>query len=223
MTTGHCFLSLPLYFGTTLQTIPARVPYLSPLRERVEHWRKKFPFDGLRVGLVWKGSVLHDNDENRSLLHISALSPLWSVPGVTFVSLQKGQGEDDASHPPVGQPLIPLGRDIQDFADTAAIVARLDLIICVDTAIAHVAGALAKACWVMLPAIHTDWRWLKDQSDSPWYPKGMRLFRQSKFNDWTDVVEEVTVALKSWALTHSSAPAACVTVTASTHDASGCR
>jgi Flp pilus assembly protein TadD len=198
------FMSLPLHFATTVQTVPARVPYVFPLRERIERWRKKLPCDGLRVGLVWKGSVLHSNDAKRSLPAISALSPLWSVPGVTFISLQKGQGEDEAIRPPAGQPLIPLGRDIQDFADTAAIVSQLDLTICIDTSVAHVAGALGKPCWVLLPYV-SDWRWLQDRSDSPWYPKGMRLFRQPKSDGWTDVIDEVTVALKNWALTHPCA------------------
>jgi ADP-heptose:LPS heptosyltransferase len=98
-----------------------------------------------------------------------------------------------------------LGQDIDDFADTAAIVTQLDLVICVDTAVAHVAGALAKPCWVMLPSVRTDWRWLQVRTDSPWYPKGMRLFRQTKFDDWTEVIEEVTAALKSWAMTHPRA------------------
>jgi hypothetical protein len=96
-------MSLPLHFGTTLQTIPARVPYVRPLRQRMERWRKKLPADGLRVGLVWKGNAAHRNDANRSLRDISVLSPLWSVPGVTFVSLQKGQGEDEARHRPRGK------------------------------------------------------------------------------------------------------------------------
>jgi Flp pilus assembly protein TadD/ADP-heptose:LPS heptosyltransferase len=199
------FMSLPLHFATTVQTIPARVPYVFPLRDRTERWRKMLPSDGLRVGLVWKGSAAHSNDASRSLPALSALSTLWSVPGVTFISLQKGQGEGEAIRPPAGQPLIPLGQDIRDFADTAAIVSQLDLTICVDTSVAHVAGALGKPCWVMLPSVRTDWRWLQVRTDSPWYPKGMRLFRQTKFDDWTEVIEEVTAALKSWAMTHPRA------------------
>lgn len=199
------FLSLPLRFGTTVETVPTRVLYVFPLRERTERWRKRLPVDGLRVGLVWKGSVLYRIDANRSLPAISALAPLWSVPGVTFVSLQKGQGENEALQPPVGQPLMPLGQDIGDFAATAAIVAQLDLIICVDTAIAHVAGALARPCWVLLQKYHTDWRWMEGRTDSAWYPKEMRLFRQTQYDDWSVVIEEVTVALESWAMTHPRA------------------
>ncbi|MFM0262589.1 tetratricopeptide repeat protein [Paraburkholderia sediminicola] len=197
------FLSLPRHFGTTVESIPTPLPYVFPLRERTQRWQKKLPGDGLRVGLVWKGSAPHKNDANRSLSALSALSPLWSVPGVTFVSLQKGH--DDAAPPPAEQPITALGLDIHDFADTAAIVAQLDLVICVDTAVAHVAGALAKPCWVLLPFSGTDWRWLQDRSDSPWYPKGMRLFRQSEHDSWTDVIDKVATALGNWALTHPRA------------------
>jgi hypothetical protein len=134
------------------------------------------------------------NDANRSLPGLSILSPLWSVPGVSFVSLQKGQGEEEALNPPSNQPLVHFGSDIEDFADTAAIVEQLDLVICVDTSIAHLAGALNKPCWVMLPGVRTDWRWMRDREDSPWYP-GIRLFRQREAGNWDEVVERVRKAL----------------------------
>jgi len=134
------------------------------------------------VGLVWKGNAAPN--PHRSLPGLSTLASLWSIPGVTFVSLQKGPGEDEAAAPPAGQPILHLGSDILDFADTAAIVAQLDLVICIDTAIAHLVGALNKPCWVLLPAIGVDWRWLQERTDSPWYPGAMRLFRQSKSGDW---------------------------------------
>ncbi|MEJ1959082.1 MAG: glycosyltransferase family 9 protein [Nitrosomonadales bacterium] len=145
-------LSLPLYFGTTVDNIPATLPYLHALPERVERWHERLSQKGFRVGLVWKGNPGHKNDANRSLPGLAILAPIWTVPGVMFYSLQKGQGEDEANHPPPGQPVIPLGSDIRDFADSAAIVAQMDLVICVDTAIAHLAGALGKPCWVLLPA-----------------------------------------------------------------------
>jgi hypothetical protein len=155
-----------------------------------------------RAVMVWHGLLI-------SLLALAALTLValggWCRARVALISLQKGQGEDEAIRPPAGQPLIPLGQGIQDFADTAAIVSQLDLTICVDTSVAHVAGALGKPCWVMLPSFNTDWRWLTDQTDSPWYPKGIRLFRQAKFDDWTGVIDEVTTALKSWAMTHPRA------------------
>ena len=146
------------------------------------------------MGLAWKGNADNKNDANRSLPALSALAPLWSVPGVTFFSLQKGPGEDEANDPPKGQPIISLGSEIGDFADTAAIVEELDLVICVDTSIAHLAGAMNKPCWVLLPAMGTDWRWLRDREDSPWYPS-MRLFRQKVAGAWDEPVERIRQAL----------------------------
>ena len=190
-------LSLPLFFGTTVATIPATLPYIHALPERVGRWQDCLPQKGLRVGLVWKGSPGHKNDVNRSLPGLATLAPLWSVPGVTFISLQKGQGEAEAMQPPAEQPLINLGSDIRDFADTAAIMAQLDLVICVDTAVAHIAGAMGKPCWVLLPAFGTDWRWLLDRPDSPWYPEVMRLFRQSKKDNWDKPIGDAVIELKT--------------------------
>jgi Tfp pilus assembly protein PilF len=195
-------MSLPLHFATTVETIPAGLPYLSVLPERLDLWRGRLPTGGLKVGLVWKGSAGHKNDANRSLPSLSTLATLWSVPGVTFVSLQKGQGEEEAATPPTGQPIVYMGSGIQDFADTAAIVAQLDLVICIDTAIAHLAGAMSKPCWVLLPASGTDWRWLRERTDSPWYPGVMRLFRQTKASDWAATIGEVAQALETWVDEH---------------------
>jgi tetratricopeptide (TPR) repeat protein/SAM-dependent methyltransferase len=192
-------LSLPLHFSTGLDSIPAQIPYVFPLEARLNYWRKRLaPLDGLRVGLVWKGSVTHDNDHNRSLPGLQTLAPLWSLPGITFLSLQKGQAEDEATNPPPAQPISHLGSDIQDFGDTAAVVSLLDLVICVDTSIAHVAGALGKPVWVLLPAIGTDWRWLRKRTDSPWYPGVMRLFRQTTPGDWSPVITQIVAALARW-------------------------
>jgi hypothetical protein len=116
---------------------------------------------------------------------------------VQHVSLQKGQGEMEPSDLTSTQPLVSLGPEIADLADTAAIVAQLDLVICVDTVVAHVAGAMGKPCWIMLPAIGSDWRWLTDRADSPWYPVATRLFRQDKAGDWSDVVLQVREALRT--------------------------
>jgi tetratricopeptide (TPR) repeat protein len=192
-------MSLPLHFATTIETIPSKLPYLSVPAERLEKWQGRLPGDGLKVGLVWKGSAGHKNDSNRSLPDLSALAPLWSVRSITFFSLQKGQGEEQAISPPAGQPITDLGSGIRDFADTAAIVARLDLVICIDTAIAHLAGAMNRPCWVLLPAAGTDWRWLRERTDTPWYPEVMRLFRQTKTGDWAAAIAEVAQALERWA------------------------
>ncbi len=186
-------LSLPLHFATTLDNIPCAVPYLHALPERIEQWRDRLP-KGLKVGLVWKGNPEHKNDANRSLPGLSTLAPLWSVPGVSLISLQKGQGEDEAKDSSADQPIIPLGSEIGDFADTAAILAQLDLVICVDTSIAHLAGAMGKPCWVLLPTVGLDWRWLRDREDSPWYPS-VRLFRQKEAGKWDDPVERILQAL----------------------------
>ncbi len=197
-------MSLPLHFATTVETIPAGLPYLDVPRETLERWRQRLPAGGLKVGLVWKGSALHSNDVNRSLPGLSILAPLWSVPGVIFISLQKGQGEEEAATPPAAQPILDLGSDIIDFADTAAIVAQLDLVICIDTAIAHLAGALSKPCWVLLPDTGTDWRWLRERSDSPWYPHVMHLFRLTKDHDWSATIDDVAQNLVSWAAERTS-------------------
>jgi len=196
-------MSLPQHFSTTVETIPAKLPYLNTSPERLNRWRDRLPTGGLKVGLVWKGNAAPN--PHRSLPGLSTLASLWSIPGVTFVSLQKGPGEDEAAAPPAGQPILHLGSDILDFADTAAIVAQLDLVICIDTAIAHLVGALNKPCWVLLPAIGVDWRWLQERTDSPWYPGAMRLFRQSKSGDWSATIGEVTQALTTWVNGHRDA------------------
>ena len=196
-------MSLPLHCATTADNIPvAPMPYVHALPSRVAQWCERLPATGLKIGLVWKGNPGHKNDANRSLPSLASLTPLWSVPGVTFISLQKGQGEEEAMQPPAGQPIVALGAGMKDFADSAAIVSQLDLIICVDTAIAHVAGALGKPCWVLLPAMGTDWRWLLDRTDSPWYPS-VRLFRQTDLEGWSETVSQVADALKTWASVQS--------------------
>ncbi|MBF0126770.1 MAG: glycosyltransferase family protein [Magnetococcales bacterium] len=188
-------LSLPLRLGSTLETIPATLPYLTPPAQALEAWRERLTPEGFRVGLVWRGNPGLSHDNQRSLPGLATLAPLWSVPGVVFFSLQKGPGEREARSPPPEQPLRPLGEGMRDFADTAAIIHLLDLVICVDTATAHLAGALGKPCWVLLQAWDTDWRWFHDRSDSPWYPGVMRLFRQQRPREWTPVVRRVTEAL----------------------------
>lgn len=188
-------LSLPLHFATTVETIPASLPYLKALPDRIDRWYVNMQSDSLKVGLVWKGFAGHKNDANRSMPELSTMAQLWTVPGITFFSLQKGQGEEEALQSPSGLPIISLGSEISDFADSAAIIEQLDLVICVDTAIAHVAGALCKPCWVLLPYLGTDWRWLQDRTDSPWYPGVIRLFRQTDVGDWVGVIERVVEAL----------------------------
>ncbi|MBI5901338.1 MAG: tetratricopeptide repeat protein [Rhodocyclales bacterium] len=199
-----CYLlSLPLYFGTTLENLPAKLPYLAAEPGRIASWGSCLPKTGLRVALVWKGSPTHVNDRERSLPSIASLIPLWSIPGIAFISLQKGNGENEASSPSVIQPLTHLGNRISDFADVAAILSQVDLLICVDTAVAHLAGALAKPCWVLLP-FSSDWRWFEEHTDSPWYPGIMRLFRQMSDRNWDSVVAQVAEALQEWSAKRQS-------------------
>jgi len=189
-------LSIPYYCKTRIDSIPATLPYLQALPEQIAKWESILPADDIRVGLVWKGNPKFENDADRSIPGLNLLGPLWAVANVHFISLQKGEGEDEAAHPPAGLSLINLGSRIKNFADAAAIVASLDLVICVDTAIAHLAGALGKPCWVLLPEYKTDWRWLTGRTDSPWYPGVMRLFHQPEMGNWTAVIAEVGVALE---------------------------
>ena len=132
---------------------------------------------------------LFENDADRSLSSLDVLAPLWDVAGVNFISLQKGAGEVEAANPLNGRPLINLGSNLTDFTETAAVMMSLDLVICVDTAVAHLAGALGKPCWILLPDYKTDWRWLTTRKDSPWYPEKTRLYRQQAMGDWTAVVQ----------------------------------
>ncbi|MDD5053280.1 MAG: tetratricopeptide repeat protein [Sulfuricurvum sp.] len=190
-------LSVPLYLGTTLETIPARLPYLKIQPE----WSKEkliLPVGGFKVGLVWKGSAEHGNDSNRSLPTFNILEPLWSVPQVTFVSLQKGELSPQEAKQPI------IERDIEDFADTAVLISQLDLVICVDTSVAHLCGALGKACWVLLPFIGCDWRWMLEKDTSPWYPEVMRLFRQSVPNGWEDMIAKVVTELSNEVVKHGT-------------------
>jgi Flp pilus assembly protein TadD len=190
----HCpLMSLPAIFGTTLETIPPRVPYLQADAEQVVRWKKELAADSHRfkVGLAWAGNPTHVNDRNRSI-SLAALAPLATVQGVSFYSLQKGDAGKQAKASP-GLHLIDRTDDLKDFADTAALVANLDLVICVDTAVAHLAGALGKPVWTLLP-FTTDWRWLLKREDCPWYPS-MRLFRQPGRGDWGSVIKRVGEAL----------------------------
>jgi tetratricopeptide (TPR) repeat protein len=187
-------LSLPRVFRTGVASTPANVPYLTPSTFHREKWQGRLGTgDKLGVGLVWAGSPRHLRDRQRSM-SLETLAPIFGIAGVRFVSLQKGAaGPEFASIPP-GTDVIDLGPELQDFSDTAAVIGQLDLVLCVDTAVAHLAGALGKPVWVMLPT-PADWRWLEEREDSPWYPT-MRLFRQNRRGEWGEVVERVKAALQ---------------------------
>lgn len=190
-------MSAPYHLATRLDTVPAQLPYLQVDPARVARWSPAVPVDGaLRVGLVWKGNPNFENDAQRSLPHLHTLAPLWQVPGVQFVSLQKGAGEFEAAACTMEQPLLDLGPALQDFADAAALIHCLDLVITVDTAMAHLAGAVGKPCWLLLPWYMTDWRWGAEGTASVWYPQVMRLFRQGPDADWAPVIEKLVLALR---------------------------
>jgi ADP-heptose:LPS heptosyltransferase len=181
-------LSLPLAFATELATIPANIPYAWPLETRLAKWRGRMPDQGrVRVGLCWAGSTAHLNDRSRSIA-LDRFAEIFSIPGLDFFSVQKDVTEAQAAilrqHG-----VVQLGQDFSDFADSAAVVAMLDLLVSVDTSVAHLAGAMGKAVALLLP-FSPDFRWLLHRADSPWYPTA-RLFRQTVSGDWDGPLEQV--------------------------------
>lgn len=185
----HCpLLSLPLMLGTnSLADIPAPIPYL---QVDGKLWADRVAGEGLKVGLAWAGAPRRDSPvqaafDRRRSLPLSSLTPILALPGVRFFSLQKGVV--------AGPGLIDFMAEMTDFADTAALVATLDLVITVDTSVAHLAGAMGKPVW-LLNRFDTDWRWLTEGETTPWYPT-MRIFRQRTSGDWAGVIAEVTKAL----------------------------
>jgi tetratricopeptide (TPR) repeat protein len=200
----HCpLMSLALAFDTTLETIPARVPYLRAPPDRAEQWRARFSHMGRpRVGLVWSGKPSHKNDHNRSI-PLSSLEALTAVAGAKFVSLQREYRESDLQVLD-RLPILRIDGALTDFAETAAAIDELDLVIAVDTAVAHLAGAMGKPLWLLLSHIQ-DWRWLCRRTDSPWYPSA-RLFRQPQIGEWDSVIARVASELAEFAKTCDTAP-----------------
>ncbi len=190
-------MSFPFYCNTTADSIPAAIPYLRAESELKTHWARHLPSGKFKVGLVWKGNPKFENDADRSLPHLNALAPLWHVPHVSYLALQKGCGEQEADNCSASCDITNLGPQMTDFADAAAIVAQLDLLICVDTAMGHLAGALGTPCWMLLPDYMTDWRWGAQGTQSRWYPDVVRLFRQSSSGDWAPVIQQVATALET--------------------------
>ncbi|MDE1148365.1 MAG: tetratricopeptide repeat protein [Azospirillaceae bacterium] len=190
-------LSLPGLLGTTLENVPAAIPYLAPPPDALAGWSALFADapPGPRVGIVWAGNPEHKGDNFRSLGGIDTLAPLWRVPGVRWYSLQVGKRAGDAHYVRNGPPggISNLSGRLGDYAETAGAIAQLDLVITVDTSVAHLAGAMGKPVWILVSAT-PDWRWMLGRADSPWYPTA-RLFRQSRLGDWRDPVDEVAQAL----------------------------
>jgi tetratricopeptide (TPR) repeat protein/ADP-heptose:LPS heptosyltransferase len=195
-------LSLPLVFDTDLNTIPAKIPYVHPDPAQVEVWRERLGAavagrrdngSSLRIGLAWAGSPLHPYDFWRSI-PLELLAPLTNVEGTTFYSLQVGPPAQQVKELGPRVHLIDLQDALKDFADTAAVVANLDLVISVDTAVVHLAGAMGKPVWVLVQK-SADWRWMLEREDSPWYPTA-HVFRQATLGNWQDVVSRVERELR---------------------------
>ena len=186
-------LELPRILGTTLETIPAGVPYLHADPVKAQRWRGRFSQMELNVGIVWAGQPAHPEDRARSC-HLRHFVPLSKIPGVQLFGLQKGSAAAQVKDLAAEISLTNLGEELDDFTDTAAVIENLDLVISVDTAVLHLAGAMAKPVWAIL-ASAPDWRWMLERRDSPWYPT-IRLFRQRQYGDWDDVFQRVSQELE---------------------------
>ncbi len=192
-------MDLPAIFQTTMQTIPSDVPYLFAGKAKTEEWKERLNSTDYKVGITWAGKSTNENDAIRSC-KLNNFEPLAKINGVKLFSLQK---EDAAKQ--IDQfennEIENLAHHIKDFSDTAGAIENLDLVISVDTAVLHLAGAMGKPAWALLP-FAPDWRWLLDRDDSPWYPT-LKLFRQKKYADWKNVFKEVTEELKKAVTVHS--------------------
>jgi len=194
---AFCPLSgLPRLEGTRIDSVPAPIPYLRAEPERAAQWAQRM--DGLvphgfhRVGVIWAGRPTHNNDRNRSAL-LADFLPLANVRGIALLALQKGPKTEQAGAWYGRAPLINVGAEIEDYDDTMAILDNLDLLVTVDTSVAHLAGAMGRPVWIMLPRA-PDWRWLLDRGDTPWYPS-VRLFRQQHVRRWDDVARAIAAEL----------------------------
>jgi ADP-heptose:LPS heptosyltransferase len=181
-------LSLPRAFGTKLESIPGKVPYLRADPNRIERWKRRLGSNGFKIGIAWQGNSKARIDSGRSFA-VTEFLGVSQIPGVRLISLQKREGREQLDRLPAGMKVETLEEDFDAgpdaFLDSAAVMENLDLVISSDTAIAHLAGALARPVWVALKHV-PDWRWLMERRDSPWYPTA-RLFRQPSREDWTSV------------------------------------
>jgi ADP-heptose:LPS heptosyltransferase len=187
-------LSLPWAFATGMNSIPAKVPYVHPDPVRAELWRQRLSGNSLRIGLVWAGSPTFPHERWRCV-PLELLAPLTHIEGTNFYSLQMGPKANEVKALGSRVRIVDLQDEQEDFADTAAIVANLGLVISIDTSVAHLAGAMGKPVWILLHK-SPDWRWLLDREDSPWYPTA-RLFRQSTLGNWQDVMARVECELRA--------------------------
>jgi hypothetical protein len=187
-------MSVPGWLGVTLETLARSAPYLTPDPVRVRAWQSRLgAYPGRRVGLVWGGNPGHHNDRNRSC-PLALMKSLTELDGYSWFSLQHGPAAGQLSSLE-GSRIVDLAGDLPAYADTAAALFALDLVVTVDTSVAHLAGAVGRPAWVLIPCA-PDWRWLRDRSDSPWYPT-LRLFRQKSAGDWPAVIDDLQDALRA--------------------------
>jgi hypothetical protein len=186
-------LSLPRIFGTSIETVPSEVPYLAPPEKLITRWRDELVSTAeFKLGVAWQGNPDHSKDRERSF-RLEHLEPLAHVPGVRLFSLQKGFGSEQIDEIDDRFSVTPMGNRLDDLIDTAAVLNNLDLLVCPDTSVAHLGGALGIPVWLALP-FACDWRWLRERADCSWYPT-MRLFRQRRWGDWSDVFARIAVEL----------------------------
>ncbi len=193
-------MDLPELLRTDLDTMPLEVPYLTPDPEGVQQWGQRIEGAGYKVGIVWAGAPTHGNDHNRSC-HLRSFRELAQLDTIQLYSLQRGPAMEQIRELDSDFKMTPIGHLFKDLMDTACAMEHLDLIISVDTAVAHLAGALGKPVWTLLPHA-PDWRWMLNRSDSPWYPS-MRLFRQPRPAAWQALFSELLKHLKQ-TLGHAS-------------------
>jgi tetratricopeptide (TPR) repeat protein len=190
----HCpLMSLPLALGTELSTIPD-APRLTTHMQNVPRWAERVPSSMPKIGIAWSGNPKHKNDRNRSVA-LSQLAPILT-PHATWISLQKELRDADRPTFDAAESIRHFGNQLDDFLDTAALCEQCDLVISVDTSVAHLAATLGRPVWLLLP-FAADWRWLQDHDDSPWYPT-MKLYRQQQIGDWEGVFQRVKVDLQTW-------------------------
>lgn len=187
--TWSMLLDLPRYFCVGDSPFAELPPYFCSSINAPGKWQPVTE-NKFSVGVVWKGNPKHKNDSYRSLENLSQLAPLWSVAGIKWFSLQKGHGEEEAKNASLEQPITAMGHLFRDYTDTAAVISQLDLIITVDTSVAHLAGALNKACWVLIPSTGTDWRWTNRAPTNPWYPS-MALYYAQRDGGWDDALQAI--------------------------------
>ena len=185
-------LDMPRLFGTTLENIPCKVPYLCAEHAKTEYWRNKLDSKSFKVGLVWSGDARHGNDHNRSC-PLKHFAPLTKIEGVKLYGLQK-EVSRQLTELATDMEISCLSEEFEDFTDTAAAIENMDLVISVDTSVLHLAGAMGKPVWALIP-FAPDWRWMLDRQDSPWYPT-MRLFRQKERGDWDELFTTVAQQLQ---------------------------